>query len=104
MLPPGARIGVLCDPTSAVNALWMHDTEEAAQALRVSLVPTGVRSVEDFEHAFAVMQQENARGCIVLGGACIGSDTCRWARASLHVAHATRPRGWGLDVVCGCRA
>ena len=67
-LPPGARIGVLFDPTSAVNALWLHATEEAARALRVSLVPTGVRSVEDFEHALAAMQQGNATGFVVLGG------------------------------------
>jgi hypothetical protein len=32
------------------------------------LVPTGVRSVEDFEHALAVMQQGNATSFVVLGG------------------------------------
>jgi len=68
VLPPGARIGVLFDPTSAINAFWLHATEEAARALRVSLVPSGVRSVEDFEHALAVMQQGNATGFVVLGG------------------------------------
>src|SRR5262249_30355943 len=67
-LPPGARIGVLFDTTSAVNALWLHATEEAARALKVSLVPTGIRSVEDFEHALAVMQQGNATGFAVMGG------------------------------------
>ena len=67
VLPPGARIGVLFDATSAVNALWLHATEEAARGLGVTLVPAGVRSAEDFEHAVAVMQQENARGFIVLG-------------------------------------
>ena len=61
-------IGVLFDPTSAINAFWLHATEEAARALRVSLVPSGVRSVEDFEHALAVMQQGNATGFVVLGG------------------------------------
>ena len=68
VLPPGARIGVLFDTTSAINAFWLHATEEAARALRVSLVPSGVRSVEDFEHALAVMQQGNATGFVVLGG------------------------------------
>jgi putative tryptophan/tyrosine transport system substrate-binding protein len=85
VLPPGAQIGVLFDPTSAVNALWMHDIEKAAQALRVSLVPTGVRSVEDFEHALAVMQQENARGFIVLGGSFVGSDANRERISTLAV-------------------
>jgi putative ABC transport system substrate-binding protein len=65
VLPPGAPIGVLFNTTSAVNALWLHATEEAAR--EVTLVPAGVRRAEDFEHAFAVMQQGNARGFIVLG-------------------------------------
>ena len=68
VLPPGARIGVLFDPTSAVNALWLHATEEAARGLQVTLVPAGVRSAEDFEQAFAVMQRGNARGFVVLQG------------------------------------
>jgi len=67
-LSPGARIGVLFNPTSTVNALWLHATEEAARGLGVTLVPAGVRSVEDFEPALAVMQHENARGFIVLLG------------------------------------
>src|SRR5207247_3784036 len=50
-LPPGTRIGVLFHPTSAVNALWLHATEEAARGLGVTLVPAGVRSAEDFEQA-----------------------------------------------------
>ena len=74
ILPPGTRIGVLFDTTSAVNALWLRATEEAARALRVSLVPTGVRSVEDFEHALAVMQQGNATGFVVLGGSLVLSS------------------------------
>jgi putative tryptophan/tyrosine transport system substrate-binding protein len=57
VLPPGVRIGVLFNPTSAVNALWLQATEEAARGVGVTLVPAGVRSVEDFEQALAVMQQ-----------------------------------------------
>jgi len=68
VLPKGARIGVLFHATAAVNALWLHATEEAAQGLGVTLVPAGVRSAEDFEQALAVMQHENARGFVVLGG------------------------------------
>jgi putative tryptophan/tyrosine transport system substrate-binding protein len=68
VLPQGTRIGVLFDATAAVNALWLHATEEAARALGVTLVSAGVRRVEDFEHAFAVMQHGNATGFVVLGG------------------------------------
>ena len=67
VLPPGTRIGVLFNSTSAVNAFWLQATEEASRALGVTLVPAGVRSVEDFEHAFAVMQHGNATGFVVLG-------------------------------------
>jgi putative ABC transport system substrate-binding protein len=69
VLPPDAHIGVLFNPTSASNALWLQATEEAAQRLQVTLVPAGVRSAEDFEQAFTVMQQGNARGFVVLQGA-----------------------------------
>jgi putative ABC transport system substrate-binding protein len=68
VLPPGARIGMLFNPISSVNALWLHATEEAARGLGVTLVPAGVQSVEGFEQALAVMQHENARGFIVLLG------------------------------------
>ena len=68
VLPQGTRIGMLFDATSAVNALWLHATEEAARGLGVTLVSAGVRSAEDFEHAFAVMKHGNATGFVVLGG------------------------------------
>ena len=68
VLPKGARIGVLFNPASSVNALWLHAMEEAARRLGVTLVPAGVSSAEDFERAFAVMQHENARGFVVLMG------------------------------------
>ena len=78
VLPQGARIGVLFNATSTVNALWLHATEEAARALGVSLVLAGVSRAEDFEHAAAVMQHGNATGFIVLGEplfACCGNNT-----------------------------
>jgi putative ABC transport system substrate-binding protein len=68
VLPPGARIGVLFDTTSSVNALWLHATEEAARGLGVTLVPAGVRRAEDFEHAFTAMKHGNAMGFVALGG------------------------------------
>jgi putative tryptophan/tyrosine transport system substrate-binding protein len=67
VLPPGARIGVLFNPLTPVNALWRQATEEAARALGVPLVPAGVRRAEDFEPAVAAMQQGQAKGVIVVG-------------------------------------
>ena len=66
VLPPGARIGVLFNPTSSVNTLWLHATEEAARGLGVPLVPAGVRSVEDFEPAFAVMRIRKIKGLLAI--------------------------------------
>jgi len=51
VLPGKARIAALFNTTSSVNALWSKATEEAAGKLGVRLVPTGVRSPEDFEQA-----------------------------------------------------
>jgi len=55
-------------PVPAKNsALWLKATEEAADKLGVRLVPTGVRSSEDFERAFALMKQAEATCFVVLG-------------------------------------
>jgi putative ABC transport system substrate-binding protein len=67
VLPGRARIAALFNTTSSVNALWLKATEEAAGKLGVRLVPTGVRSPEDFEQAFALMKQAEATGFVVLG-------------------------------------
>jgi ABC-type uncharacterized transport system substrate-binding protein len=67
VLPGRARIAALFNTTSSVNVLWLKATEEAAGKLGVRLVPTGVRSPEDFERAFALMKQAEATGFVVLG-------------------------------------
>jgi putative ABC transport system substrate-binding protein len=74
VLPQGARIGVLFDVTQSVHALWLHTIEEAARGLGVTLVPAGIRSAEDVEHAVAVMQHGNASGFVVLGGPLLGGN------------------------------
>jgi putative tryptophan/tyrosine transport system substrate-binding protein len=67
VLPGRARIAALFNTTSSVNALWLKATEEAASKLGVRLVRIGVRSPEDFEHAFALMKQAEATAFVVLG-------------------------------------
>src|SRR5262249_30655136 len=67
VLPKGARIAVLFNTESPVNARWLKATEEAARKFGVGLVPTGVRSAEDFEQAFVLMAQGHARGVVILG-------------------------------------
>jgi putative ABC transport system substrate-binding protein len=67
VLPKGARIAVLFNTTSSINARYLKATEGAALTLGVRLVPTGVRTAGDFERAFAVMRREHAMGFVVLG-------------------------------------
>jgi putative tryptophan/tyrosine transport system substrate-binding protein len=67
VLPKGARIAILFNATSPINALYLKATEGAALTLGVRLVSTGVRSAGDLERAFAVMRREHAMGFVVLG-------------------------------------
>jgi putative ABC transport system substrate-binding protein len=101
VLPQEARIGVLFNPTSNVNALWLHATEEAARGLQVTLVPAGVRSAEDFAQALAVMQQGHARGFVVLLGDPLFADPVNRERINeLAVRHglaAMWPARGGTD-------
>jgi putative tryptophan/tyrosine transport system substrate-binding protein len=68
VLPKRARIAVLYDTTSPIHPLFLKDLEEAARTLKVRLVPTGIRSAEEFEKAFTLMKQERASGFLILGG------------------------------------
>ena len=65
-LPQGARIGVLFNPATATNVLWLQALEAAARALGVPLMPVGVRRAEDFDPAVAEMIQGHAKGVVVL--------------------------------------
>jgi putative ABC transport system substrate-binding protein len=66
VLPQGSRVGVLFNPTTATNVVWLQALEGAARALGVPLIPVGVRRAEDFEPAVAEMAQGHAKGVIVL--------------------------------------
>jgi ABC-type uncharacterized transport system substrate-binding protein len=77
VLPRGSRIAILFNPTSRINLDYLKVTEEASRQLGVTLVPTGVRGVEDLEGAFAVMKQRRAIGFVVLGEALFVSNRQR---------------------------
>jgi putative ABC transport system substrate-binding protein len=66
-LPKGARVAVLFNVTSPINARYLKATEESARKLRIRLLQTGVRSVDDFAGAFAAMKQEQALGLLAWG-------------------------------------
>jgi putative tryptophan/tyrosine transport system substrate-binding protein len=62
--PKVSRVAVLwwTDP----NALMLEDMKVAARALRVTLQPLGLRTVDDFEPAFSAIKKDRANALIAL--------------------------------------
>jgi putative tryptophan/tyrosine transport system substrate-binding protein len=83
ILPKGASIAILFNPDSAINARYLRAIQEAARALDVTLIPTGVRRVEDFEPAFVRMKREQTAGVVILGEPLFGSNRRRLADLAL---------------------
>jgi len=79
ILPKGARIAILFNADSPINARYLKTIQEAARTLEVSLIPVGVRRVEDFEPAFARMKRERAAGLVGLGEPLFASHRRRLA-------------------------
>lgn len=79
ILPKGARIAILFNADSPINARYLKTIQEAARTLEVSLIPVGVRRVEDFEPAFARMKRERAAGLVGLGEPLFGVHRRRLA-------------------------
>jgi len=79
ILPKGARIAILFNADSPINARYLKTIQEAARTLEVPLIPLGVRRVEDFEPAFARMKRERAAGVVGLGEPLFGSNRRRLA-------------------------
>jgi putative ABC transport system substrate-binding protein len=67
ILPKGARVAILFNADSPINARYLKTIQKAARTLAVPLIPVGVRRAEDFEPAFAQMKRDRASGLIGLG-------------------------------------
>jgi len=83
LLPKGARIAMLFNADSPINARYLKTIQEAARPLDVPLIPFGVRRMEDFAPAFARMKRERAAGLVVLGEPLFGSHRRRLADLAL---------------------
>ncbi len=64
--PKATRVAVLYNPDDTTNGLQLTQTEQAAKVLAVQLLPLAVTRVEEFELAFARIQQERADALIVM--------------------------------------
>jgi putative ABC transport system substrate-binding protein len=66
-VPQATRIGVLFNPTTPSHPPALQAVEAASEKLGVQLLMVPVRTVEDFEGAFATMTRERARGFLAVG-------------------------------------
>ena len=65
-LPHATRIGVLWNPTTPSHAPALRSAENAGEKLGVQLLMVPVRTVEDFDGAFATMTRERVGGFLVV--------------------------------------
>ncbi len=66
--PKVSRVAILWNPTNADNVVAFKETEVAARALRIQLVPLDVRRADDFEGAFLAALRARAEALIVGSG------------------------------------
>jgi ABC-type uncharacterized transport system substrate-binding protein len=66
--PKISRIAILLDPENQVAALSLKETEIAAQAVGLKLLPLQYRNLNDLDKAFAVITGGNVDALIVLRG------------------------------------
>ncbi len=64
--PRVRRVAVLHHPEDSTNALQLKETERAARALRVELVPVAIKTPEDIEPAFAALTRARADALFVM--------------------------------------
>src|SRR4030095_8903555 len=67
VVPKASRVAVLLNPANPTNPLQLKETEAAAPALRVTLLPLAAKGLDDIERAFALMRNERPGALIVFG-------------------------------------
>ena len=65
LIPHASRIATLWNPSNPVSTLILKQTRVAADALRIELVPVGVRAASELEAAFAVIARHRPDGLTV---------------------------------------
>ena len=76
-VPKVARVAFLWNPSGARGNLALTTMEAAAKALELKLLSLEVRSLEDFEGAFARAKKERAQALITTTGALINTQQRR---------------------------
>jgi putative tryptophan/tyrosine transport system substrate-binding protein len=83
-VPHSTRIGVLFNPTAPSHRPALQALEAAGDKLGVRLLMTPVRTVEDFDGAFATMARERVGGFFVPAEALTVSHRARLAEIALN--------------------
>jgi putative ABC transport system substrate-binding protein len=64
--PKISRVAVFRNPTISIHAVLWKETQAAATALRMKLIPLDFRGPDDFESLFGAMAKQHAEALIVL--------------------------------------
>jgi putative tryptophan/tyrosine transport system substrate-binding protein len=89
LVPQVAQLAVLFNPDDETKIVDWHQTQAAARALGVQLVPLEVRSLDAIERAFVTLRQAQAGALITLSDAV----TLRYRRQIVELAAAHRLPG-----------
>ncbi len=82
-LPRVSRLAVLWDRNNDASGLHVHTIEASARPAKIAVQSVGVRSVNEFDAAFATMTSERAGGVFVISGPSFFSERHRLADLAL---------------------
>jgi putative ABC transport system substrate-binding protein len=72
VVPKASRIAVLLNPANPTNPLQLKETQAAAPALGVTIVPAEIKGAEDFDQAFVTMKKKRADALVVFSDPMFG--------------------------------
>jgi putative tryptophan/tyrosine transport system substrate-binding protein len=72
VVPKASRVAVLLNPANPTNPLQLKETQAAAPALGVTLLPLEIKEAEDFDRAFATMGKKRADALLVFSDPMFG--------------------------------
>jgi len=72
VVPKASRVAVLLNPANPTNPLQLKETQAAAPALGVAIVPLEIKGAEDFDQAFSAMGKKRADALLVFSDPMFG--------------------------------
>jgi len=76
-IPRAERVAFLVDPGNHGHAALVHVAQQAAQTLRIGLIPVEARAPGDIDSAFAAVKREHVQALIVPGDTLFGAERSR---------------------------